>query len=119
MLEAPSRFCPRAERCSKECIKQRLGLLQIGRVKALGKTTVDRCQKVVRFSSLVSLGPETGKRTRRPQFQRLRTSFSSRRDSLLEAAPRRGPLARIDGQQELAMQPYDLDLYGVGTAGLA
>ena len=43
---------------SPEFLQQRLGLLQVGRVKALGEPAIDRCQQLVGFGPLALLLPQ-------------------------------------------------------------
>src|SRR5437764_1213277 len=42
-------------------VEQRLGLLEVGRVKALGEPTVDRREELVSLSALALLPPQTSK----------------------------------------------------------
>src|SRR5215471_17827648 len=54
----------------RELIQQCLGLLEIGRVKALGKPRVDLSQQVTRLPPFPLLVPETTETHRGPQLQR-------------------------------------------------
>ena len=43
----------------RQCLQQRLGLLQVSRIKALGEPMVDWCQEVMGFLAFALLLPES------------------------------------------------------------
>jgi hypothetical protein len=53
-------------------LQQRLGLLEVGGVKAFGEPTVDWRQQCMRFGALALLLPEAAEAHGRPQLQRFR-----------------------------------------------
>ena len=53
---------------SRQLLQQRLRLLQVGRVKALGEPAVDRGEQIVGFGALVLLLPEPTQAHGRPQL---------------------------------------------------
>jgi hypothetical protein len=57
---------------SAQFLQQRLGLLQVGGVKALGEPAIDRRQQLVGFATFALLLPESGQAHGGAQLQRLR-----------------------------------------------
>src|SRR5262245_66320909 len=56
----------------RELLQQRLRLLEVSGVKALGEPAVDRREQLVGFSMLALLLPQAGQAHGRPQLQRFR-----------------------------------------------
>jgi hypothetical protein len=56
---------------SPECLQQRLGLLEVGRVKHLREPAVDRCQEVSGLGTLPLAVPPAAEACRRPSCQPL------------------------------------------------
>ena len=69
---------------SSQLFEQRLGLLEVGRVKALGEPAVDLGQQVVRLLPFPLLLPQPRQAHRRPQFQRFRLLAAGNGQGLLE-----------------------------------
>jgi hypothetical protein len=59
----------RIQTWSAEFVEQRLGVLQVGRVEALGEPAIDRGEQVVRLGAPSLLGPESGEAGRGAQLQ--------------------------------------------------
>ena len=80
---------------SPECLQQRLGLLQVGRVKALGKPPVDGCKQFAGLGPLALMLPQAAQAQSRPQLERFRLLTSGRREGLLKSGFRlcRCPMA--------------------------
>src|SRR5262249_24165471 len=57
---------------SPQIFQQRLGLLEVSGVKALGEPAVDGCERLVGCGSLALLLPQPTQAHPRPQLQRLR-----------------------------------------------
>jgi hypothetical protein len=72
---------PRADG-SCQLIEQRLGLLQIDGVKALGEPAVDLSEQLVGFGTLALLLPQPSQADRRPQLERLRLLTASGAEGL-------------------------------------
>jgi hypothetical protein len=53
---------------SGQLLQERLGCLQVGGVKALGKSVVDLCQQLASFGALALLLPEPSEAHRGPQL---------------------------------------------------
>src|SRR5262249_42117900 len=69
----------------RECLQQRLGLLEVSRVKTLGEPAVDRRQERAGFSALALLLPQAAQAGRSPEFQRLCLLAAGDVESLAEA----------------------------------
>jgi CreA protein len=54
----------------RQCLQQRLGILEIGRVEALGEPAVDRRQQVVSLLALTLLLPQASEAHGSTEFQR-------------------------------------------------
>jgi hypothetical protein len=72
--------------------QQRLGLLQVGGVKALGEPAVDRRQQLARFGALALLLPQAAQADGGPQLQRLGLPVARHGEDLLET-----DFCRIEG----------------------
>src|SRR3989442_15167612 len=66
----------------RQLVEQRLGLLEVRGVKALGEPVIDRRQQVVGLGPLALLLPQAAQARRRPQFQRLRLLVAGNLDGL-------------------------------------
>src|SRR6516225_10446809 len=69
----------------RQRVQQRLGLLEVGRVKALGEPAVDRCQQLASFGALALVLPEAsqaGGGAQLPGFGVLALGYT---DGVLEA----------------------------------
>ena len=69
---------------SARCVQQRFRLLQIRRVKALGKPAVDRRQQRTGFGLLALLLPQTAQAYGGPQLQCPRLVTAGHRQGLVE-----------------------------------
>ena len=67
---------------SPELFQQRLGLLEVGGIKALGELAIDRRQQVVGLGLIALLLPQATQACRDPQFQRLRLLVASNLEGL-------------------------------------
>src|SRR5262245_9970516 len=70
---------------SLQLCQQRLGLLEVRGVKALGEPAVDRREQRTGFGLLALLLPEAAEAHRRPQLQRFRLLLAGHGYGLLEA----------------------------------
>ena len=70
---------------SRQLIQQRLGLLEVPRVKAFGEPMVDRGEQVVRFLALALPLPQPGQAHGGPQLPRLGLLAAGHGEGLLEA----------------------------------
>src|SRR5215472_3491514 len=73
-------------RLSSQLFQQRLGLLQVGGVKALGEPAIDRRQQVVSFGALALLLPQATETRGGAQFPGFRTLVLGDRHGVLEAS---------------------------------
>ena len=79
---------------SPQLLQQRLGLLEVSGVKALGEPAVDRGQQLVGLGALALVLPQAAQTHRRPQLQRFRLLAAGNVEGLLKtgfrliAAPR-------------------------------
>src|SRR5262245_50682562 len=89
-------------------LKQRLGLLEIGRVKALVEPAVDRRQQCMRLGPLALLLPQARQTRRRPQLPRLGLLATGNGEGLLEAGFRLGRIWGGLAQEEFALEPIRL-----------
>jgi hypothetical protein len=64
-----------AIRLSLQICQQRLGLLQVGGVKALGEPAVDRREDLARFVALALLPPQPAQARRRPELLGFNLTF--------------------------------------------
>jgi hypothetical protein len=55
----------------RQCVQQRLGVLEVGGVEALGEPAVDRCQQLVGFRALVLALPQARQAHGGAEFERL------------------------------------------------
>ena len=53
---------PHRELPSRQRVEERLGVLQVSRVKPLGEPAIDRCEQVIGLSALALLRPQAGAR---------------------------------------------------------
>jgi hypothetical protein len=94
---------------SRQLIKQRLGLLEVGSVKAFSEPAVDRYEQFVGFIPLALLLPQPAEAHRRPQLPGFGLLAAGNGEGLLKAGfglhtiPLRGPL-----QEQLSLQPIQL-----------
>jgi hypothetical protein len=91
-----------------QSIKQRLGFLQVSRVKTLGKPLVHRCQQVIPFLVLVLLVPQTSQAHGGPEFERFGLLLTSYVDGVLEIRRCRGGMLRSGEQAQMASQAIQL-----------
>ncbi len=78
-----------------ECIQQRLGLLQIGRVEPLGEPIMDRRKEIAGFGALALVTPKPGKAYRGAQLPQSGVLISGDLDRLAE-----GPFSVFDQANE-------------------
>jgi hypothetical protein len=57
---------------SRQLVQQGLGVLQVGRVEALGEPAVDRCEEVVRLGVPTLIAPQPSKASGRAQLPKTR-----------------------------------------------
>src|SRR5262249_9179836 len=69
----------------RQCVEQRLDLLQVSRVKPLSEPAVDRRKQLAGFGALALLLPEPAQAQRRPQLQRLRLLAAGNSEGLVKA----------------------------------
>jgi hypothetical protein len=92
----------------RQFLKQRLRLLQIARVEALGEPSVDRSEKLAGLIPLTLIAPETGKASRSAQFMGPRIlSAGYGQSPTITLLDRRVVAGRF---QEVALQPMYLSL---------
>jgi hypothetical protein len=70
---------------SGKLLQQRLGLLEICRIKALGEPAVNRCEQLVGFGALALPLPQPSQAHGRPQLQGFRPLTPSDVEGSLEA----------------------------------
>src|SRR5262245_34312723 len=70
----------------RQRIQQRLGLLQVRRVKALGEPAVDRGQQVISLGALALELPQASQAGRGAEFPRFRLLALGNADGVMEAA---------------------------------
>src|SRR5262245_28555968 len=68
-----------------QLLQQRLGLLEVSRVKALGEPAIDRCQQLVGLGALALMLPQASEAHGGAQLQRLRLLTTGDVESLMEA----------------------------------
>ena len=73
-----------------ELCQERFGLLEVCRVKPLGKPAINRCKQLTGFLSLALLLPQPAQAHGRPQLQRLGLLAAGHVESLLETGFRLG-----------------------------
>src|SRR5215471_10066603 len=88
--------------------QQRLGLLQVGGVKAFGEPGIDGRQQLPSFCALALALPQATQAHRRAQLPRLRTLALSKVDSLMTTSF--SLILHRQSQQELPMEPIQLRL---------
>ena len=104
---------------SSQLVEQRLGILQIGGVEALGEPAVDRRQQLARLGGLALVAPQPGEAGGGAQFPRLRLlrTGSLDRPPIGNFRPIRS--ARVPPEEQIAHQPMDFRLpYGVAAPAL-
>src|SRR5215831_20303646 len=82
----------------RQRVQQRLGLLEVGGVKAFGEPAVDLHQELAGLSALAQVLPEPTQAHCRPQFQRLRLLVMSDIEGLMKTGFRlrvRGAESRV------------------------
>ena len=90
--------------------QQRLRLLQVSGVKALGEPAVDRCQQRTGFGALALLLPQPAQAHGGPQLQRFGLLAAGHGEGLLEAGFRLLRLCDCLLQQQFAPEPIQLRL---------
>src|SRR2546425_6058641 len=99
--------CPQGS-LSHQCLQQRLGLLQVGRVKALGEPAIDRPQEVTGLIPLALLLPQPCQARGRAQLPGHGLLMASDGQSLLEAGFGLGGSRDGVAQEEGALEPIRL-----------
>src|SRR4051794_22198414 len=90
-------------RVLRQLIQQRLCVLQVRCIKALGEPAIDRREQIMGFHVLALVTHEPGEADRRPQLEELRALPLGNRDSLAIASLGRGSIT--DGIKQIAWYP--------------
>ena len=101
-LRAASPYC---ELPSSQRVEERLGVLQVSRVKPLGEPAIDRCEQVIGLSALALLLPQAGQAHRRAQLPGFGLLATGNDQGLLEAGFRLGDIWDGLAQQQPALEP--------------
>src|ERR671918_692275 len=91
-------------------VEQRLGVLKVRRVEALGEPAVDRREEVVGLVPPALVSPQAGQAGRCTQLPELRLLLVGNGQSLAEAGLGLGPVGLRQGQPQLSPEPMQLGL---------